>query len=305
MGRNYSVLVPYATQSPRVDSAAMKGLIKWGLAWAPAAKAAALFLLPIPLLFAIVATLMAGDLTRLALAGGALGCLWGAGVLALRALMAEARYFLGEQADPPAIPLKLLSATMTAAGAALAALAGGHAPGGAVVFGSLGGLGHVAFYGCDLKPPQIHVADVEGVDCAAVTLQLKQAHGRLRGIEAAARAIAVCEFRERLSRITKISRSILGEIERDPSDAARARRFLNLYLDSAERVTVDYARTHAQVRNKPLEQNFRQLLIDMESTFAEQHKKLVERDLLSLDVDIEVLNARLKRDGVADLERRA
>ena len=136
------------------------------------------------------------------------------------------------------------------------------------------------------------------VDADTVTQQLKQAYGRLRGIEAAAHGIAVPEFRERLSRITGIGRTILAEIERDPREAPRARRFLNLYLDGAERITLDYARTHSQLRNQPLEQNFRNLLVDMEGTFAEQHKKLVERDLLSLDVDIEVLNARLKRDGL-------
>jgi hypothetical protein len=35
----------------------------------------------------------------------------------------------------------------------------------------------------------------------------------------------------------------------------------------------------------------------MERTFAEQQRALVERDLVSLDVDIEVLNARLTHEG--------
>jgi len=35
----------------------------------------------------------------------------------------------------------------------------------------------------------------------------------------------------------------------------------------------------------------------MERTFAEQRRALVERDLLSLDVEIEVLHARLTREG--------
>ncbi len=127
---------------------------------------------------------------------------------------------------------------------------------------------------------------------------MKQAYGRLRGIEAAARDIAVPEFGERLARIIDIGRGILQEIERDPRDASRARKFLNIYLDSAERVTTEYARTHRQLRSRPLEQNFRQLLVDMESTFDQQHTKLIEKDLTSLDVEIEVLNARLKREGV-------
>jgi hypothetical protein len=276
----------------------MNPLLRRGLAWLPCAKVAALLLLPLPLLFAVLAALIAGDVSRLVLAGGALGSLWGAGALVFKALVAEARYFLGERPDPPAVPLKLLSAVATALGAALAALAGGHGFASALVFAALGGFGHVAFYGRDLRSPRIRVTVVEGVDGAAVTLQLKQAYGRLRGIESAARAIAVPEFRDRLLRITGIGHTVLREIERDPSDAPRARRFLHVYLDSAERVTTEYARTHSQVRSQPLEENFRQLLVEMESTFSEQHKKLVEHDLLSLDVDIEVLNARLKREGL-------
>jgi len=281
-----------------VNWSGVDGLSRRARAWAPAAKAAALFLFPLPLSFAMLAALIAGDVTRLALTGGALGSLWGAGLLALRGLAGEARYLLGERPDPPAIPFKLISAGAAATGVTLAATAGGHDPASALVFAALGTAGHLAFFGRDLKAPRIQVSVVEGIDAQMVTQQLKQAYGRLRAIEAAAHGIAVPEFRDRLSRITGIGRSVLAEIERDPSDAPRARRFLNIYLDSAERVTVEYARTHAQSGTQPLEQNFRQLLVDMETTFAEQHRKLVERELVSLDVDIEVLNARLKREGL-------
>jgi 5-bromo-4-chloroindolyl phosphate hydrolysis protein len=276
----------------------MHGPVRRAHVWAATARAAVLFLLPLPLLVALLAALIAGDVRSVALTAGGLTCVWGAGVLAIRALAAEARYIVGERPDPPARPLKLLSAVLTAIGASLAAMAGGYSVSMALIFAGLGGIGHLAFYGRDLRPLRIHVAAVEGVDRAAVTLQLKLAHGRLRGIEAAARSIALPEYRDRLSRITRTGRIILGEIERDPSDAARARRFLNLYLDGAERVTREYARTHGQMRNQSTDENFGRLLAHMESTFAEQYRRLVERDLLSLDVDIEVLNERLKREGL-------
>jgi 5-bromo-4-chloroindolyl phosphate hydrolysis protein len=262
------------------------------------AKAAALFLLPLPLALALLGALIAGDAGRAALASGGLVCLWGAAALVLRALVTEAQYNLGDRSDPLPVPLKLISAVLTAAGVWLAAFAGGQTLAVALVLATIGIIGHVLFYGRDLRPVRINVAMAAGVDRAAVTLQLKQAHGRLRGIEAAARSIAVPEFRDQLSRITGIGRSILHEIERDPADAPRARRFLNLYLDGAERVTVEYARTHRQERVQPLDQNFRELLTEMESTFTEQHRRLVDRDQMTLDVDIEVLNARLKGDGL-------
>lgn len=266
-------------------------------AWAPAGKAVALLLLPAPLLVALVANLVGGSAVRTALTAGALAALWTAGALVMRALAAEARYLLGERLDPPAIPWKLLSAALTAAGVSLAAIAGGHTLPMAALFATLAVLGHLAFYGRDLRPARIRVADVEGVDGPAVTVQLKQAHARLRGLVVAAAANPVVEFRERLTRVAELGHAILGEIERDPAKAARARRFLNVYLDGAERIAAEYARTHARALDQPLEQNFRRLLTEMETSFADQRRRLAERDLTALDVDIEVLHARLKGEG--------
>ena len=176
--------------------------LRRGRAWAATGKAAALFLLPLPLLVALVAALIAGDAGKAASTSAALACLWGGAALVMKALVAEARYFLGDRPDPPAVPLKLLSGVLTVAGVSCAAIAAGHPLSLALIFALLGGLGHLALYGRDLRPTRINVAAAEGVDGAAVILLLKQAHGRLRGIEAAARSIRVPEFRDRLSRIT-------------------------------------------------------------------------------------------------------
>jgi 5-bromo-4-chloroindolyl phosphate hydrolysis protein len=275
----------------------MDELLRQGRAWVPVLKAAALFVLPLPLLPALVVALFGGDVGRIAAIGGALAAFATAGVLTWRGLVAQARFFLGQRLDPPALPLKLIGALLTALGVGLAAGAGEHGPAAIGVFAGLAAAGYLCFYGRDPKRRRITLPTIAGVDHDAVTAQLKQAYGRLQGIEAAARAIAVPEFVERLGRIIDIGKCILAEIERDPRDATRARRFLNLYLDSAERVTTEYARTHRQIRNRPLEQNFRQLLVDMEQTFEAQHRKLLENDVLSLDVEIEVLHARLKHEA--------
>jgi 5-bromo-4-chloroindolyl phosphate hydrolysis protein len=273
-------------------------VLRKGRAWVPVLKSAVLFVLPLPLLLAWVVTLVSGDIARFTAVSGALAALLGAGVLTWRGLVAQARYYLGERLDPPAVPLKLASAVLTGLGAALAAGAGGHGMLSMTVFALLAVAGYFCFYGRDPRRRRIELPTMEGVDRDAVTAQLKQAYGRIQGIEAATRTIAVPEFVQRLARIIRIGKQILAEIERDPRDASRARRFLNLYLDSAERVTGEYARTHRHIRNRPLEDNFRQLLIEMEQTFATQHRKLLEHDVMNLDAEIEVLNARLKHEGV-------
>jgi len=266
--------------------------------WAPVslARTIALFVLPFPLLFAIVAAVIGADGTRLALTTGALACFWTAGAATWRGLAAEAQYLCGQRVGLPRFPAKLVGAFLTAIGSAAAATAGGQPPVAAAIFGAIGAAGHFGFYGRDVRPRRFAVAAADGFDSTAVTRQLEEAYQRLRRIQAAARGITVREFCDRLDRIITIGDGILVQIERDPRDAARARRFLNLYLDSAERITTDYATTHRQVHDASLDQNFRQLLIDMETTFSDQRRRLLEHDVTALDVDIEVLNARLKRD---------
>ncbi|HSK08868.1 MAG TPA: 5-bromo-4-chloroindolyl phosphate hydrolysis family protein [Vicinamibacterales bacterium] len=275
----------------------MSLMVRRWFARAALAKPAALFLLPLPLLIAIVAALVAGDLDRLALTGGALASFWSAGVLATRGLVEEVHYRLGERLLPAAFPWKRLSALPTALGSGLAATSGGHDPAGALAFAVLAGLGHLAFIGTDPARQRLVVRPMDGVDGAEVGRQLEQAHGHIRALLGAGRSLALPEFRDRVGRIVHTGQAVLAEIERNPVVAPRARRFLNLYLDEAERVTAEYARTKTGGGDGSLERNFRQLLIEMETTFSEQHRLVLERRELLLDADIEVLNARLTKEG--------
>ena len=91
---------------------------------------------------------------------------------------------------------------------------------------------------------------------------------------------------------------ILKLLEEDPRDLRRARKFLNVYLDGAQKVTEGYAKTHARVAAPDLDDNFRRVLVTIEEVFQEQQQKLLETDITDLDVQIEVLATQLKREGV-------
>jgi hypothetical protein len=154
-------------------------VLRKGRAWVPVLKSAVLFILPLPLLLAWVVTLVQGDVGRFTAVSGALAALLGAGVLTWRGLVAQARYYLGERLDPPAVPLKLASAVLTGLGAALAAGAGGHGILSMTVFALLAVAGYFCFYGRDPRRRRIELPVMEGVDRDAVTAQLKQAYGRI------------------------------------------------------------------------------------------------------------------------------
>ena len=127
---------------------------------------------------------------------------------------------------------------------------------------------------------------------------IEQAERKIAEIDAASRGIRNLELRARLTRISELARKILRVIEEDPTDLRRARKFLYVYLDGAKTVSKGYVRTHQRSQSAELETNFRNVLITIENVFQEQHAKLLENDILDLDVQIEVLATQLKREGV-------
>ncbi len=131
-----------------------------------------------------------------------------------------------------------------------------------------------------------------------VTLALEEARLKIASIDAANRSIHNLELNRRIGRINSKAMGILSTIADDPATLQRSRKFLKVYLDGAQQVTEGYSRLHPKQRSGRLEENFRNVLVTIEDTFAEQQRKLQEKDLMDLDVKIEVLTTQLKNEGV-------
>lgn len=140
--------------------------------------------------------------------------------------------------------------------------------------------------------------DTAGSANEEVRQTLAESAGKIRRIRQAGSRIGDDEFENRIERICKVADAILIEIEANPPDIGKARKFLGVYLDSVMQVTEGYAKTHGRIESGPLTQNFCDLLETIEDSFLEQQQKLFQDDLFDLDVKIEVLNAQLKREGI-------
>lgn len=166
-----------------------------------------------------------------------------------------------------------------------------------VLYGAAVLLGCYLYYDFDpaRKDPQIAAV---GITTEELVELLDEAEGRLQSIEQSSKRIHNIEFKDRLRRIVKEARTILDTIESDPVDARRARKFLKVYLDGAQQVTEGYARTHTKGEHHALEDNFRRVLTTIETVIAEQQSKLAENNLSDLDINIEVLQMQLEKEGV-------
>jgi 5-bromo-4-chloroindolyl phosphate hydrolysis protein len=262
------------------------------------AKGLLMFLLTLPVLAAAVVAMARGLLVPMIGNAVGYGLFLGGAWLLWRGLVAEAVYRRRLVAKAP-WPLKTVGGGLIGLGTGLTAWLGvGHHPGIAFAFGLVALLGCRLFYGVDPGAAK-RVTAASGLDTTDQVLSaLTQAEHSIAAVEQSSRDIRQPELNHRLRRVAALAREILTLLEEDPRDLRRARKFLNVYLDGVQRVVEGYARTHQRAASPDLDANFRRVLTSIEEVFQEQRQKLLESDIMDLDVQIEVLTSQLKREGL-------
>lgn len=266
--------------------------------WVAPWRGALLFVLPLPLLLAAVIALARGRLELLLVDAGGLTAFILAGVLLRRAWRSEQQMWSRRFVRLPLVSLRTLAGVLTALATALVAvLAVGHGIVTGIAFAGVALLGFQLAYG--MFPPQRALGiDTSERRAQAVAEALAEAERQLIEIEQARTGLVNAELCARLERIITEGRAILELIAERPGDLYRARKFLHVYLDGVRQVTAGYARTHGRAESRELEQNFRAVLVTVEDSFREQRQRLVQTDLMDLDVRIEVLRQQLEHEGI-------
>lgn len=258
-----------------------------------------LFLLPLPLLIVIAKNIFTGNTSNLLPAVIAAVMYFYGAWITRRGLSIEKEYKRKKVAIPPTLPRKLIGGIMFGVATFIVSQ---YVRNSDFVFATLMGLGaFVGFalaYGLDPRKEKGAGSAADGYTTQDVIAALEEAEGKIVDIENARREIRNLNMKKHLHTITGQAREILGIIEEDPKDLRRARKFLHTYLDSAKRVTQGYVKATRHGSSDELDQNLENLLIQMEQTFAEQKQRLIDNDHLDVDVQIEVLQTRLEKEGL-------
>ncbi len=259
-----------------------------------------LYLLTVPLVFAFLFSLLRGDVERMALDGAALVLFAYAASLARRGMRIEAEYRRRRVARPPRVPRKTLAAVLLSLGV----FGCSHVSVGRDLVTSAGlGLatlmGFFFAYGVDPFRRKMTARETYGYTAEEILEAVEEARSAIARIETASRRIDCPELARRLHHIAGQARSVVDLVEENPRDLRRARKFLNVYLTGARRVSEGYARTHRRAPSEELEASFRNVLVTIEEVFEQQRRKLLDRDAIDVDVQIEVLAKQLEREGVA------
>lgn len=263
-----------------------------------ARKARLLWLLPLPLIPATLIALGSGEFAAFTANAISYALFVGGAILTHRGFEQEVKQPQAQFQSHRLWPLKTLGGVTITLATTITAWAGaGHNLPVALAFGGGAFAAFVLLYGLDARRQPVIIASHNG-DNQRVSEALQLAEQKILTIEQASLQITESEMRQRLTRIITVARQILDEIARDPRDLRRARKFLNTYLDGAQRVVSGYAETHSKHKTKPLEANFRRVLVSIEDVFGQQYQRLLENDLNDLDVQMEVLENQLKHEGL-------
>lgn len=262
--------------------------------WSP--RGFLLFVLPLPLLPALVISLGKGDLHQ-SLVHVAAIALFLTGALATRRGLKQE--LIEHEKDKRPLPLKAFAALIISLATGMCSwLAVDHSLLFSLLVSALTFVGFYMSYGVESLSQYTKVQETVKSDQQTLDHTIAEAQQKISMIEDYARELANTELKQRLQRISQLARDIIIRIEQQPADRHRARKFLYVYLDGALQVTEGYAKTHKQANLVELEDKFRNVLNTIEDVFKQQKQHFLENDILDLDVQIEVLTKQMQQEGI-------
>ncbi len=260
-------------------------------------RANLLFFVPLPLLLNGFSKMTdAAPLSMLA-SFAAFGLLILSAWLLREGLKAEIAYNSRKVARPPAIPRKIFAAGVSGLGVGMAAWLGWGQPlWSAVIFGAFTVVAFLAAFGLD----PMRKKGMEGInefESARVAKAVEKAEKIIAQITDAAARIGDRQIESQVTDLVSAAGEMLRVVEDDPRDLTSARKFMTVYLMGARDATVKFADIYSRNRNQDARNEYQNLLKDLKTSFEGKKEALLKDDHSDLDVEIEVLRERLKREG--------
>jgi len=260
-------------------------------------RAKSLFLAPLPLMFTGIGELRAGEAMGMIAEFGALIILLLAAMLLREGLEAEDAYDERRVARPPELARKSIASALTGLGVFLAAY-GGWQQGllTSLAYGGVAALAHVASFGIDPREKK-GLAGQDDFETERVALAIEKAEILLGEMMQAAARLRDRKLQGRIETLSVAVREVFRAIEDDPRDLSSSRKFLSVYLRGARDATVKFADLARHTTDPAAKASYEALLDDLETSFTDQHQKMLLDDRADLDIEIEVLRERLNQTG--------
>jgi len=212
-------------------------------------------------------------------------------------LQAEAAYNERKIARPPMFPRKLIAAGLSGTAVFLAAWFGwdkGMFAG--IGLGALAAAAHIVAFGFDPMKRK-GLPGFNEYETDRVARAVDKAEALMAEIEAAATGINIRSVERKVGGLLDTVREMLRTVEHDPRDLTRARKYMGVYLSSARDATIKFAELNQRDPNAGKQAEFVALIADLETSFNGERQLMLQDNQSDLDIEIEVLQERLQREG--------
>lgn len=227
---------------------------------------------------------------------GAFALLVLAAWLTREGVRAAGNYARLKAARRPAFPRKIAASLLTGAGLFLGSW-GGQSLAAPVLLGLIGlGLHMFTF-----RPDPLRNKGMDEIDSFQqdrVGRVVAEGESYLKAMLEAASRTGDRQIIARVEDFGATARKLFRTVEEDPRDLTAARRYLGVYLMGARDATVKFADLWIKTRDPGARTDYEALLADLETNFADRTTALLSDNRSDLDVEIEVLRDRLRREGV-------
>jgi 5-bromo-4-chloroindolyl phosphate hydrolysis protein len=262
-------------------------------------KGILLYILTLPLIFALFFALLGGHTGAILSLGIATALYLLGATVARKGFLAEREYNKSILAKAPKLKYKTVSAIILAFATFYTSFfTAGNGMILSIILAIFFMIGFYLYYGFD--PVEDKVGElgigVTAEEVIEITGRAKKSVDHLKKIR---RRVKDTDVESMIDSVVHETEDVIKAIEKDPNDLSKARKFFNVYLHRTEEISKEYLKNLENENiDETLRENFKKLLRSVTETIHEQKARLDEDDITRLDIQIEALTKQLKNEGV-------
>ncbi len=151
------------------------------------------------------------------------------------------------------------------------------------------------------KEDDIPVPPDAGITAEEAKAIITGSEAKIRDIRAMTMRVKSNKVAGEIRDICRAGMDITAALRKDPRNIRRARQFIDYYLESTHKIVLKYVElSEAHHITPEIEKSLtkvEEVLGTIKTTFERQLAKLLEHELLDLDVEVQVLEKTMKMEG--------
>lgn len=167
----------------------------------------------------------------------------------------------------------------------------------AVIFG-----GKAAWDWKKNRTPQLDLEELEEDRAEYLQENFDKAMDDFKFIEEARRRISDKELSAQLSRMQKVAKRLLNNLEKNPERIPLACKFIDYYQDRAVKIVKQYQELEetelSTDRVQDLKARMKQTLSALDDAYADQFEHVINDQIISADAELKVMQQQLDAEGI-------